>query len=142
MFNLDEKIKRIELGDFQTPYELARQICLFLKKERIYPDVIVEPTCGIGSFLLAASETFFKETKIFGFDINNEYLKEVDSKLESDKLKKIFIYLIKIFLKLIGKIFLIVMMVLYSSLIFWDDKRPIEASILNMVNWQYDNMAI
>ncbi|MDR1349528.1 MAG: SAM-dependent methyltransferase [Zoogloeaceae bacterium] len=66
--------QRIEYGDFQTPDVLARSVCARLHTAGIRPDVVVEPTCGIGSFLLAAAESFPRATRIFGFEINPEYL--------------------------------------------------------------------
>ena len=59
----------IEFGDFQTPNELANKIVIHLKQLGISPTTIIEPTCGIGSFILASLKTY-PDTKIFGFDIN------------------------------------------------------------------------
>lgn len=66
--------KTIEYGDFQTPNALARAVCARLYAIGIRPDTVVEPTCGVGAFLLAASESFPEATQIFGFEINQEYL--------------------------------------------------------------------
>jgi len=54
----DENRDKAEYGDFQTPLELARQICRWLKAKGVRPDVLVEPTFGQGHFILAALETF------------------------------------------------------------------------------------
>ena len=44
---------KIEFGDFQTPPALARQICEMIRQRGIAPDVVMEPTCGVGlSFCL------------------------------------------------------------------------------------------
>ena len=43
--------KKIEYGDFQTPYDLAFQVCNVLKSWGIKPNSILEPTCGTGNFL-------------------------------------------------------------------------------------------
>ena len=64
---------RIEFGDFQTPLDLAKDICALLKRQGLAPKVVVEPTCGTGAFLVAASEAF-PAARICGFDINANYL--------------------------------------------------------------------
>jgi hypothetical protein len=59
-------------GDFQTPPELAYRIIDILKLKRIKPDIIVEPTCGIGNILVAANSAFLS-CRTIGIEINNEY---------------------------------------------------------------------
>jgi hypothetical protein len=62
-------------GDFQTPLALSREIVAFLKNEeggRLRS--VVEPSCGRGSFLQAAAESFGKTRKYFGFDLNTDYV--------------------------------------------------------------------
>jgi hypothetical protein len=66
---------KIEFGDFQTPQALANQICALLIQGGIIPDVVLEPTCGVGSFLVAAAETF-PHAQLFGWDINAEYVEQ------------------------------------------------------------------
>lgn len=51
-------LARIEFGDFQTPLALAREVCRLLKTQGVRADVIVEPTCGLGTFLQAAAECY------------------------------------------------------------------------------------
>lgn len=68
--------KKIELGDFQTPPDLADAIAGFLRGNGETADVIVEPTCGHGSFVCAASAAFPKAKVIYGFDINPQYVRE------------------------------------------------------------------
>jgi len=72
------KTKRIaEFGDFQTPLELARIVCRILSKtKRLAPASVVEPTCGKGSFLVAALEAFPNATKILGLEVNAQHLEE------------------------------------------------------------------
>ncbi len=66
-----------EFGDFQTPLELARIVCRILANTRRFaPTSIVEPTCGKGSFLVAAMEAFPDAKKIVGLEVNAEYLEE------------------------------------------------------------------
>lgn len=69
------KFNKKEFGDYQTPLHFTQDICKYLKKElKLAPDIIIEPTCGIGNFLKSASE-FFPSIKLYGIDIDNEKLK-------------------------------------------------------------------
>jgi hypothetical protein len=67
---------QIEFGDFQTPLSLTREICDFLSKKNINPSLVIEPTCGLGTFLLASAEAF-PTAQLRGFDINDNYIEEV-----------------------------------------------------------------
>ncbi len=66
---------RIERGDWQTPAGLARAVL-----ERVHasgenvrlPRTVIEPTCGEGTFLVAASEQF-PRAALAGWEINAEY---------------------------------------------------------------------
>lgn len=80
---MEKRRNRIVFGDFQTPDELALNICQRLASLGIKPDVIIEPTCGTGAFIDAAARTFPGANSIFGYDINEEYLKTVREKLPS-----------------------------------------------------------
>ncbi|MEN8130682.1 MAG: N-6 DNA methylase [Pseudomonadota bacterium] len=69
-----KSIDKRQYGDFQTPIGLARQVVEVLKRNHdINPDVIIEPTCGEGAFVLAAYEGF-ESSSILGFEINSEYV--------------------------------------------------------------------
>ncbi len=76
MIYTDKKAK-IEYGDFQTPLELAVRVCQQLLQLNISPDIIIEPTCGVGNFIKAASSLFPKVNRIIGVDINTQYLQEI-----------------------------------------------------------------
>ena len=69
--------QKIEYGDFQTPEHLAKEIAAFLYKTELRPTMIVEPTCGTGSFIKAAVETFGAYPAYHAFDINADYLEQV-----------------------------------------------------------------
>ena len=71
---------KIEFGDFQTPLALARGVCSLLIRQGVEANAVVEPTCGIGSFLIAASESFPK-AQLLGWDINADYVKQTKSAL-------------------------------------------------------------
>jgi hypothetical protein len=62
-----------EWGDFQTPRELATQVCDYLANGGISPRVIVEPTFGAGNFVLAATEAFPSAQLIYGVEIQEKY---------------------------------------------------------------------
>jgi len=65
--------RKVAFGDFQTPPELAREVCRLLIDIGIKPRSFIEPTCGTGSFLIAAAETFPHAGGI-GVEINPEYV--------------------------------------------------------------------
>lgn len=61
-----------EFGDYQTPEHFSLAVCQYLKNVRnIHPTVVIEPTCGVGSFL--KSSQIFNSSEIIGIDINPEY---------------------------------------------------------------------
>ena len=66
--------KKVEYGDFQTPSALARDVCRTLAKLGVRPATRLEPTCGRGSLLEAAAETFGDTDQIVGFDVNPDYV--------------------------------------------------------------------
>ncbi|MEI6564574.1 MAG: SAM-dependent DNA methyltransferase [bacterium] len=68
--------KKIEFGDFQTPQNLANEIAVFLRNSGEAPDMVVEPTCGLGSFVVAAMAAFPRAKAIYGFDINPHHVRE------------------------------------------------------------------
>ena len=84
MINLikDKNVK--EFGDFQTPRELAFEICLLLSKLNVQPQSIVEPTCGLGSFIQAAQKIFYS-SEIFGFDVSPKYVDFAQNKFDGDE---------------------------------------------------------
>ncbi|WP_414528317.1 SAM-dependent methyltransferase [Nodularia chucula] len=71
---------KVEYGDFQTPIELATKVCAKLIELGVCPDVIIEPTCGIGNFIQVASRLFKSTNKIMGVELNPDYLQEVKTK--------------------------------------------------------------
>ncbi len=73
---------KAEFGDFQTPIELARQVCSLLLQQGLKPSSILEPTCGTGSFIGAALEIFQNVRNIVGIEINNEHIKVARSAID------------------------------------------------------------
>lgn len=83
MLTAQKSKKKAEYGDFQTPIDLARQVCSLLRHRGLEPVSIIEPTCGKGSFIAAALEFFPKVRDIIGFDINSEHITVATSTLHN-----------------------------------------------------------
>lgn len=71
---------KVEFGDFQTPVELAREVCALLVRQLFEADMVIEPTCGVGAFLVAAAEAFPK-ARLHGWDINPQYVEQTHAAL-------------------------------------------------------------
>jgi len=71
--------RKIEFGDFQTPQALTTDIAGFLKKVFPDPDIIVEPTCGLGSFIKSSVLEWGERSSYFGFDVNANYIKNIET---------------------------------------------------------------
>lgn len=80
--NVKTDIQKIEFGDFQTPDELAYNVCKSLKLQGIAPQSILEPSCGRGSFLISALHCFEDSKHVIGIDINQNYLNHLRKTLE------------------------------------------------------------
>jgi len=65
---------RIEYGDFQTDESLASAVCQLLVDKNIKPEIIIEPTFGKGSFILAALNYFPEVKEIYGVEIYKPYV--------------------------------------------------------------------
>lgn len=70
-----------EFGDYQTPIDFCKKVCNYLYEQNIVynVDAIVEPTCGLGNFVVSASDTF--HLPAFGIDINNDYVNIAQNRL-------------------------------------------------------------
>ncbi|MBX3413209.1 MAG: hypothetical protein KF708_11015 [Pirellulales bacterium] len=75
--------RRKEFGDFQTPDDLARRVCRVLSQLGIHPATVVEPNCGIGSFILAALDEFPSLQRAVGVEINAQALDALRVRLDS-----------------------------------------------------------
>lgn len=69
---------QIVYGDFQTPFELAKRVCEKLNQLDVSPSVVIEPTCGVGSFIEASALSFPSVKKIIGVEVNQDYLDELE----------------------------------------------------------------
>jgi SAM-dependent methyltransferase len=72
----------IEFGDYQTPRVLAQASCRRVSLLHLKPTSVLEPTCGVGTFLAAALDEFPQIRKAIGFDINPTYVDEARKRLE------------------------------------------------------------
>lgn len=64
---------KIEFGDFQTPRELAGEAVARLAAIGVEPTTVVEPTCGLGAFVVA-SAVQFPRAQIRGYEVNARYI--------------------------------------------------------------------
>ncbi|MFT4060725.1 MAG: hypothetical protein QM642_00040 [Edaphocola sp.] len=74
--NIVSEPDRAEYGDFQTNTELANKVAFHLTTKNISPEIIIEPTCGKGNFIIASLKHFSNVKKIFGIEIYKPYVWE------------------------------------------------------------------
>lgn len=75
-----------EFGDYQTPSHFTDEVCVYLKKKiKLKPTAIIEPTCGIGNFIKSCASEF-NESKLYGIELNQSYLDEIDNNIPNLKL--------------------------------------------------------
>ena len=67
---------RAEYGDFQTNKDLANKLAKSLSKNNILSEIIIEPTCGKGNFIIASLSNFKTVKKVFGIEIYKPYIWE------------------------------------------------------------------
>ena len=79
---------KVEYEDWQTNFELACRVCLLIKKQGVTPDIIIEPTCGTGTFILASIIEFGVSVKKYGIEIYKPYLIHSKFRLLEYALKK------------------------------------------------------
>ncbi len=62
-----------DYGDFQTPLTLTSKICQVTLSKGIHPNIVIEPTVGIGNFVISAIKTFPTIQKVIAIDIQPKY---------------------------------------------------------------------
>lgn len=65
---------KTEYGDYQTPLQLAEQVVALVVHKGISPEVVIEPTCGKGNFVLAAIKAFPSLQEIIAIEVYKPYL--------------------------------------------------------------------
>ncbi len=76
--------KRItEFGDFQTPIELAVQVCNVISKLNVQPVSLIEPTCGVGNLLFTALDSISSLKKAIAVDVFDEYVETANWQLNN-----------------------------------------------------------
>jgi hypothetical protein len=80
---MTEAKRKVEFGDFQTPADLAYSVCLWLLKQGVQPKSVIEPSCGVGAFVLAAAHVFDSTKSITGYEINPDYLKSLQEQVSN-----------------------------------------------------------
>lgn len=78
-----------ELGDFQTPLDLALTATRILRGAGDRPARVLEPTCGTGAFLRAAVEHLGRPLEIFGIEIQARYVEEAREVLHQRPLEDV-----------------------------------------------------
>ena len=68
---MDEKD---EYGDFQTPEKLAKRVVSLVAELYGTPDVVIEPTAGLGTFLAASAGEWETHSEYIGYEINKGYV--------------------------------------------------------------------
>ena len=68
----DDRLPR-EFGDIQTPASLVNKILQIVADGHFQPDIILEPTFGLGNFILGSLEFFNELDTIYGIEIRQEY---------------------------------------------------------------------
>lgn len=67
---------REEYGDFQTNRLLANKVANRLHEQGINPEIIIEPTCRKGNFIIASLNNFSGIKQIIGIEIYKPYVWE------------------------------------------------------------------
>jgi methylase of polypeptide subunit release factors len=74
-----------EYGDYQTPAWFADKVCQYLADNlELNPSTIIEPTCGLGSFIQSCL-THFPQAEIKAIEINPEYISKAKTDINSPK---------------------------------------------------------
>ena len=76
--------KKSEFGDFQTPIELTEKIVKLVELNFPHPDIIIEPTCGLGNFIKSCKLTWKNKCAYYGFDINSQYIDACNATIKDD----------------------------------------------------------
>ena len=73
--------KQKEFGDFQTPSDLAAEVVALVAELFGLPNLIVEPTVGLGAFLSASHGKWDSACSYEGYEINHDYVHSTSRRL-------------------------------------------------------------
>lgn len=71
-----------EFGDWQTPMGLAERVVTLVSELYGAPECVVEPTCGVGTFLSASGAQWGDSVTYHGYEVNEAYVEQARSKLD------------------------------------------------------------
>lgn len=71
-----------EYGDFQTPESLSIRVVKLVDNLIEVPEIVIEPTVGLGSFLKASAEQWGKSSDYLGYEINKSYVEIASENLK------------------------------------------------------------
>ena len=71
----------VEFVDFQTPRSLADKVCETLITRHVSPASVLEPTCGIGAFVMSALTAFPLAQQFQALDISTEHVEALRCRL-------------------------------------------------------------
>lgn len=75
-----------EYGDYQTPEFFSLEVCRYLyENKKLNPSVVIEPTCGIGSFV--KSSLIFDASEIIGIEVNPQYCRICTQNINDPRVK-------------------------------------------------------
>jgi hypothetical protein len=63
-----------EFGDFQTPDSLATRSVALVAEIFGTPDIVIEPTAGLGAFLKASAKQWGRKREYQGYELNRKYV--------------------------------------------------------------------
>ena len=79
--------RKKEFGDWQTPAGLAARVAKLVSKIYGTPQFVIEPTCGIGTFLSASISEWGDAAAYRGYELNAEYVEETRRKIGSSRVE-------------------------------------------------------
>ena len=105
-----EKKSKQDLGDFQTPIDFTNKICQYLQNQNCNPEILLEPTCGEGNFIISALKIFSNLKKIYCVDLQPKYewnfkLNIINLRSEQEFQAEIHFYRLNIFSSDFSEIF-------------------------------------
>lgn len=66
--------QRSEYGDYQTNERLTNAVTSLLLAKNVMPEVVIEPTCGKGNFIVSALISFPSIKHVIGIEIHEPYV--------------------------------------------------------------------